>query len=148
MAGARETSPAAERNKEPILEVLRGALPASGLVLEVASGTGQHSEWLASALPGLTFQPSDPEPMLHASIRAWTAGLANVRAPLAIDVTADDWGLDAADAVLAINLVHIAPWAATAGLMAGAARRLRGRARWWKSLTRIRASRSRSSFVL
>lgn len=120
----REHSPAAERNREPILAVLRPALPASGLVLEVASGTGQHVAHLAAALPDLAFQPSDPNPGLHASIRAWTEGLANVRPPLAIDVTARDWGVDRADAILAVNLIHIAPWEATLGLLDGAARLL------------------------
>ena len=122
MMSAIEVSPAAERNKGPILDVLRAALPAPGLVLEVASGTGQHVAHLAAALPAFSFQPSEPQVAMHPSIRAWTEGLANVRAPLAIDVTARDWGVERADALLAINMIHIAPWAATLGLLDGAAR--------------------------
>ncbi|MFN3287630.1 MAG: DUF938 domain-containing protein [Sphingomonadaceae bacterium] len=120
----RQVSDAAERNKEPILSVLRTALPPRGLVLEVASGTGQHVAHLAQALPHLLFQPSDPLYANHASIRAWTEGLVNVRPPLAIDVEDEVWGVSAADAILAINLIHIAPWSACLGLLAGAARLL------------------------
>lgn len=120
----RETSEAAERNKEPILAVLRDALPPRGLVLEVASGTGQHAAHLAAALPRLRFQPSDPQADRHASIRAWTEGLLNVAPTLAIDVTQARWGVAQADAVLAVNLIHIAPWSAALGLFDGAARLL------------------------
>lgn len=120
-ATARQLSEAAERNKGPILDVLRGALPASGQVLEVASGTGQHVGYLAAALPRLMFQPSDPLFALHTSIRAWTHGLLNVRPPLAIDVCDARWGVARANAVLAINMIHIAPWEATLGLLDGAA---------------------------
>ncbi len=115
------SSEAAERNKGPIRDVLRPALPATGLVLEVASGTGQHVAHLAAVLPRLRFQPSDPMFAMHASIRAWTHGLINVRPPLAIDVTEAKWGVARADAVLAINMIHIAPWQATLGLIEGAA---------------------------
>ena len=106
--------------------MLARVLPASGLVLEIASGTGQHAVHMARALPRLTWQPSDPDPEMRASIRAWTArsGLANVRAPLDLDVRAACWPLAAADAVVCINLIHIAPWSATAALAAGAARLL------------------------
>jgi len=121
---ARQTSEAAERNKAPILDVLRGALPAQGLVLEVASGTGQYIAWLAAHLPALLFQPSEPVFMLHASIRAWSEGLLNVRPPLAIDAEDAVWGVRQAEAVLAINMIHIAPWEASLGLLAGAARLL------------------------
>lgn len=120
----RQVSQAAERNKAPILDVLRDTLPARGLVLEVASGTGQHVAHLAAALPHLLFQPSDPQIANHASIRAWSEGLVNVRPPLAIDVEAEHWGVARADAVLAINLIHIAPWSACLALLAGAARLL------------------------
>ena len=120
----RAVSDAAERNKGPILDVLRGALPASGRVLEVASGTGQHVAWLAAALPALSFQPSERDATMHASIRAWCEGLANVAPPLAIDVAASAWQAGRADAVLAINLIHIAPWAVCIGLLAGSARTL------------------------
>jgi len=120
------TAPAAERNKGPILTVLKGVLPASGLVLEIASGTGQHIVHFAEAMAHLTWQPSDPDPDLRASIRAWIAqsGLSNVRAPLALDVCRQPWPIAAADAVVCINMVHIAPWPATPALMAGAARLL------------------------
>jgi SAM-dependent methyltransferase len=120
----RDLSEAAERNKGPILEVLRAALPPRGLVLEVASGTGQHVAHFAHALPHLLFQPSDPLFANHASIRAWSEGLINVRPPLAIDVEDEAWGVSAADAMVAINLIHIAPWSACLGLLAGAARLL------------------------
>jgi SAM-dependent methyltransferase len=122
----KQTAPAPERNKEPILAVLRGFLPANGLVLEIASGTGQHVVHFAQALPGLTWQPSDADLEMHASIEAWTAeaGLANVRAPVALDVRAPAWPLERADAVVCINMVHISPWEATLGLMKGAGRLL------------------------
>ena len=122
----KQTAPAPERNKEPILAVLRRVLPANGLVLEIASGTGQHVVHFAQALPGLTWQPSDADLEMHASIEAWTveAGLANVRAPVALDVRAPVWPLERADAVLCINMVHISPWEATLGLMKGAGRLL------------------------
>jgi len=123
---ARHVAPAAERNREPILSVLRRVLPASGQVLEIASGTGQHIVHFAAALPGLTWQPSDPDEAARESIAAWTAhaGLANVRAPLALDVLQAPWGVDAAQAVVCINMIHIAPWAAAQALFAGAGRLL------------------------
>ncbi len=120
-ADARRSSPSAARNRGPILDALRGRLPASGLVLEVASGTGEHCAHLAAALPGLAFQPTDPDPDALASIDAWCGGLPNVRRALALDATAAEWPA-AADAVLCINMIHIAPWAAAAGLVAGAGR--------------------------
>jgi SAM-dependent methyltransferase len=122
----RQRSPSAERNREPILAVLQHALPPAGLVLEIASGTGQHVTYFASALPDLVWQPSDPDAHARASIAAWTAhaGLANVRAPLALDVRRTPWGVEAADAIVCINMVHISPWAATEALFAGAARML------------------------
>jgi hypothetical protein len=120
-------APATQRNREPILEVLRRALPARGTVLEIASGTGEHAVWLAAKLPGLLIQPSDPDPDNRASIAAWAGftGVPNVRRPLAIDVTAPGWEAgegvppDPA-AILCINMLHISPWAATLGLMRGA----------------------------
>ena len=121
---ARRSAPAAARNRDPILSVLRRHLPSAGLVLEIASGTGEHSVHFAGALPRLVFQPSDPDSAARASIDAWAgeAGLANVRPALALDATAADWPVRRADAVLCINMIHIAPWEATLGLMAGAAR--------------------------
>ncbi|ABE33775.1 methyltransferase small domain protein [Paraburkholderia xenovorans LB400] len=122
----RQRSPSAERNCEPILAVLREALPATGRVLEIASGTGQHAVCFARAMPGLDWQPSDADAAARASIAAWIAheGLANVRAPLALDVHQPDWGVDTLDAVVCINMIHISPWSATQALFAGASRRL------------------------
>jgi SAM-dependent methyltransferase len=119
---ARETAPAAERNKQPILEVLARVLPPRGRVLEIGSGTGQHVAHFAAALPGLTFQPSEMDVERHASIEAWAAAghLSNVMPPLAIDVTRRPWPVSVADAVVCINVIHIAPWDATVALMAGA----------------------------
>lgn len=121
---ARQHSPAAARNAGPILEVLRAWLPAAGEVLEIASGSGEHAVHFARALPGLTWRPSDPDPEARRSIDAWRAhaGLANVAAPLALDVAVTPWPLAHADAIVCINLLHISPWAATESLMAGAAR--------------------------
>ncbi len=127
MSDERQHAPATLRNREPILEVLRGILPDSGLVLEVASGTGEHAVWFAGELRTLDWQPSDPSPDARDSIVAWTAetGLTNLRAPLDVDASADAWPIDRADAVLCINMIHISPWAATEGLMRGAERILR-----------------------
>jgi len=115
-------APAVARNREAILDALRHLLPASGLVLEVASGSGEHIIHLASALPSLSWQPSDVDPRALRSIAAHTqaAGFANILAPLPLDVRAQPWSVPRADAVLAINMIHIAPWSATEGLMAGA----------------------------
>ena len=117
-----ETAPSAERNKQPILEVLTRVLPSTGLVLEIGSGTGQHVTHFAKALPGLVFQPSEMDEGLHASIAAWTRHekLANVRPPLAFDVMRLPWPVSAADAVVCINVIHISPWEATLALMKGA----------------------------
>lgn len=123
---ARLYAPATARNRGPILDVLRRHLPARGLVLEVASGSGEHVVHFAQAFPDLLFLPSDPEPDACASIDAWRAehGLPNVRPAIALDATAETWPIDVADAVLCINMVHIAPWAAAEGLVRGAARLL------------------------
>lgn len=120
----RQYAPATARNREPILEVLRHVLPPAGVVLEVASGTGEHTAFFAPQFPGLIWQPSDPDPAGRASIAGWTSGLANVQPPLDLDAAAPDWPLTRADAVLCINMVHISPWTATLGLIAGAARLL------------------------
>ena len=124
----RRQAPAAARNRQPILDVLRPRLPAHGLVLEIASGSGEHIVHFAEALPGLVFQPSDPNAEARASIDDWvgTLGLGNVRAALALDAATDTWPIDAADAVVCCNMVHIAPWEAAIGLIAGAARVLTG----------------------
>jgi len=123
---ARLYAPATARNREPILAVLKGHLPERGLVLEVASGTGEHIVHFARAFPDLAFQPSDPDPSHRASIDAWRAAsaLPNVRPALDLDAAAQTWPIDAADAVLCINMIHIAPWAAAEGLARGAARLL------------------------
>ena len=118
----RLSSPATLRNRDPILDVLRGVLPAHGLVLEIASGAGEHVLHFARALPHLTFQPSDPSAEARASIAAWTGAESNIRPPLDLDASAAAWPVAAADAVIAINMVHISPWSATEGLIRGAGR--------------------------
>lgn len=118
----RKHAPATLRNRGAIAEILRAHLPAAGLVLEVASGSGEHCAYFAEEFAALDWQPSDPEPAALASIAAWCEGLANVRAPIDLDAAAPDWPIDRADAVLCINMVHISPWEATLGLLAGAAR--------------------------
>jgi hypothetical protein len=124
---ARLHAPAAGRNREPILAVLRTHLPSRGLVLEVASGSGEHIVHVATAFPGLDFQPSDPDPQARASIDAWRteAGLQNIRPAIALDAAAELWPISTADAVMCINMIHIAPWGAAVGLMRGAAALLR-----------------------
>lgn len=122
----RRQAPAVARNREPILAVLRDHLPASGTALEIASGSGEHAVAFAAAFPGMIWQPSDPDPANRASIAAWIAsdGGPNLLPPLALDATAEIWPLATADAVLCINMIHIAPWAACLGLLRGAARLL------------------------
>ncbi|MES1158720.1 MAG: DUF938 domain-containing protein [Terricaulis silvestris] len=122
---ARLSSPSTARNREPILAVMAQHFPISGKVLEIASGAGEHAVFIANALPGITWQPSDADEAARESIAAWIAHekLTNVLAPLAIDVRAADWGVSGPfDAIVAINMIHISPWEATQGLMAGAAR--------------------------
>jgi len=113
---------AADRNQAPILEVIGRELPPGGLVLEIASGTGQHVAHFAKSLPHLSWQPSDPDPALRRSIALWTAfeHLENVHAPIALDVLRAPWPITAADAIVCINMVHIAPWAAAQALFEGA----------------------------
>lgn len=120
----RKHAPATLRNREAIASVLVDALTVTGLVLEVASGSGEHVAHFARELPGHCWQPSDPDASARASIAAWSAGLANVRPPLDLDAAAPVWPIDRADAILCINMVHISPWEATLGLLAGAARLL------------------------
>lgn len=128
MTDRRLEYPATLRNRDAILDVLRGVLPASGLVLEIASGSGEHIVHFARAFPDLTFQPSDPEDAALQSIKAWTqdTGLANVRPPVMLDALSNHWPVTAANAVLCINMIHIAPWQATEGLFHGAAKLLPG----------------------
>ena len=120
----KRVAPAAERNKEAILEALREALPARGVVLEIASGSGQHAAFFARHLPDIVWQPSDADAAALESIAAHReeSGLANLRAPIAVDATATSWGIERADAMVSINMIHIAPWAACLGLFDGGAR--------------------------
>ncbi len=122
----RRNAPATERNRDPIAAVLREELPATGLILEIASGTGEHACHFAGLFPALEWQPSDPDPSSIESIAAWREleGHANLRAPLMLDAAGAAWPVDSADALLCINMVHISPWAATLGLLEGAARLL------------------------
>jgi Protein of unknown function (DUF938) len=126
MNDARRYAPAALRNRDLILNVLRAHLPASGLVLEIASGSGEHCIRFAEALPRLIFQPSDPSQEARASIDAWGAasGLDNIRPALDLDAAAESWPIAKADAILCINMIHIAPWRAAQGLFRHATRRL------------------------
>jgi hypothetical protein len=120
----RVRAPAADRNKDPILQVLRRCLPPQGLVVEIASGTGQHVVHFAAALPSLTWQPTEVDVDRHDSINAWieSENLTNVRPPLVLDVGQHPWPVDRADAVTCINMIHISPWQATLDLMKGSAR--------------------------
>lgn len=123
------SSDAAERNKEPILQVLRGVLPERGVVLEIASGTGQHVLHFAAATPTLAWQPSDADPANVAAIgqRLAAAPLTNVRPALQFDVHDEPWPLaETYEFIVCINMIHIAPWSATAALFRGAQRQLRG----------------------
>src|ERR1700761_400380 len=124
VADPRIYRPHVVRNRDPILDVLRRALPPRGLILEIASGSGEHVVYFARSLPSLTWQPTDPDSEALASIAAHrdAAGTPNVRAPLRLDVTAPDWPVKHADAIVCCNMIHIAPWAACEGLIAGAAR--------------------------
>jgi hypothetical protein len=119
MTDHRLHAPATLRNREPILETLREILPKSGLVLEIASGSGEHIVHFAAHLPNLTFQPSDPDPDALRSIQAWTeaAGLKNVLPPILLDSTQESWPVTAASAMLCINMIHIAPWQAARSLL-------------------------------
>jgi len=123
-AGSRRSAPAALRNREPIAQALGEWLPPAGVVLELASGTGEHAIFFGERFPTLEWQPSDVHPDALASIAAWrdAAGLPNVLPPLALDAASPDWPISRADAMLSINMVHISPWAAALGLLDGAAR--------------------------
>lgn len=124
--GRKRSAPAALRNREPIAQVLAEWLPPRGLVLEIASGTGEHALFFAERFPMLEWQPSDIHPDALGSIAAWreAAGLANLHLPLALDAASTDWPIGRADAVLSINMVHISAWASALGLVDGAARLL------------------------
>jgi SAM-dependent methyltransferase len=122
----RRVAPHVARNAEAIIDVLRSVLPATGHVLEIASGSGEHALHFARAFPDLIFQPSDPDPQALASIEAWreAEGPPNLLRPMMLDAQEASWPVDRADAILCINMVHISPWAATQGLLAGAGRLL------------------------
>ena len=124
MTADKRHAPATQRNREPILAVLRAQLPEQGTVLEVASGTGEHAAFFAPALAPLVWQPSDPDPELRRSIAAHAAGTGceTLRAPLDLDAASAVWPIDSAEAVVCCNMIHIAPWRAALGLLAGAAR--------------------------
>ena len=124
VAGARRSAPAAVRNREPIAEVLSEWLPSTGLVLEIASGTGEHAIFFAQRFPALEWQPSDVNGDALGSIAAWQdeTKYPNLRPPLIIDAASPDWPIDRADAVLSINMAHISPWESALGLLDGAAR--------------------------
>ncbi|TQV79641.1 DUF938 domain-containing protein [Denitrobaculum tricleocarpae] len=128
---ARRFSPAIQRNREPLLDVLAKVLPQEGRLLEIASGSGEHAVWFAPRFPDLTWQTSDLNPELRQSIASHIAHAdLSLPAPLDIDVTRRDWGTEDAplsklDAIFCANMIHIAPWAATLGLLDGAARYLK-----------------------
>lgn len=126
MTDHRRSAPHVARNAAPIAELLRAILPERGLVLEIASGTGEHILHFSRLFPHLLFQPSDPEPAALRSIEGWRAeaGLANLLPAIALDAAAEIWPVVAADAMLCINMIHISPWPATLGLMRGAGRLL------------------------
>ena len=121
---AKGFAPAAERNREPILEVLRRVLPATGTVLEIASGSGQHAVFFSERLPQLRWQPSDPAADALRSIQAWVSEEAreNLLAPIALDVRSEPWPIARADAMLCINMIHISPWEVSEALFEGAQR--------------------------
>ena len=129
----RQQSPATARNRDPILAVLQGALPDKGVVLEIASGSGEHAAYMAPRFPGVTWQTSAPQPDSRQSINGWLDWLketgediGNLPVPLTLDVHDDPWPIAAADAVICINMIHITPWATTQALLAGTANVLTG----------------------
>lgn len=122
----KQTAPAAARNRDPIADVLAQELPATGLILEVASGTGEHVVHFAARFPALTWQPTDPDEGALASISAWReeAGLPNIRPPMMLDAAAQQWPVAHAEAMVCVNMIHISPPASGEGLLAGAGRLL------------------------
>jgi len=119
----RQYAPATLRNRDFILDVLRGVLPTTGVILEIASGSGEHVVHFARCFPKLVFQPSDPDPDARLSVGAWVkaTGVTNVRAPIALDALHSVWPIASADGIICINMIHISPWEATLGLIKGAA---------------------------
>jgi hypothetical protein len=123
MTDHRRYAPATVRNRDFILDVLRDVVPMTGVILEIASGSGEHVVHFARNFPSLAFQPSDPEPDALRSISAWVeaADVANVRAPIVLDASQSPWPIASAEGIICINMVHISPWDATVGLIRGAA---------------------------
>jgi Protein of unknown function (DUF938) len=123
MTDHRQYAPATVRNRDFILDVLRDVLPTTGVILEIASGSGEHVVHFARNLPSLVFQPSDPEPDALLSVAAWmkAAEVSNVRAPIVLDASRSPWPIASADGIICINMVHISPWDASVGLIRGAA---------------------------
>ena len=123
MTDHRQYAPATVRNRDFILDVLRDVLPTTGVILEIASGSGEHVVHFARNLLSLVFQPSDPEPEALLSVAAWVkdAQVTNVRTPIVLDASQSPWPIASADGIICINMVHISPWEATVGLMKGAA---------------------------
>lgn len=133
MSDPRQYAPSAHRNRDFIRDQFASRWPKAGTVLEIASGSGEHAIHFAPAAPHLTFQPTDPSPEARASIDAWVgeAGLDNIRPALDLDVTAEDWPVTEAVMMICINMIHIAPWEATLGLMRGAGRTLAPGGKLW-----------------
>ena len=123
MTDARQYAPATLRNRDFILGILRDVLPTKGLVLEIASGSGEHVVHFARNFPNLVFQPSDREPDALQSVAAWVKAtrVTNVRAPVVLDASQSPWPIASADGIICINMIHISPWEATLGLVRGAA---------------------------
>ena len=123
MGDDRQYAPATLRNRDSILDVLRDVLPTTGVILEVASGSGEHVVHFARNFPNLIFQPSDPELDTRLSIAAWVkaTGVTNVQAPIALDASNPVWPIASADGIICINIIYISPWEATLGLLKGAA---------------------------
>ncbi len=122
----KQYAPATERNRTYIRDVLERVLPEEGIVLEVASGTGQHAVYFSQFLPSVTWQPSDPNPVALESIAAWKeeAGLSNLLDPVQLETTQEDWGISKVDALVCINMIHISPWKSCVALFEGASERL------------------------
>ncbi len=123
---ARRQHPAAERNSQPLLDVLQRVFPDTGLVLEIASGTGQHAAFFTGQLPGLTWQPTDLDADALPSIEAWRQDSHpdRIHAPVQLDATSTQWPVDHADAMLCVNMLQVSPWTAALGMLSGAARTL------------------------
>jgi Protein of unknown function (DUF938) len=125
---AKRFAPATQRNRDPIVSVLRDVLPDKGQIIEIASGTGEHVVHFAAYFPHLIWQPTDFDPAGLSSIAAWAAEcrLPNILHPLKLDAAESEWPVKQADGIVCINMVHISPWSATEGLFAGAKTLLSG----------------------